>query len=149
MDAKKGDGAEARLEYYKEQLAHGRHTEVQRSSVAALAAAFCGAIIGKLLDPPLDRTKLSYSVALFLVGLVSLVITAKLYERFRLHNEVARLVRDDIDENLGKFRREAEKNIKQRYPFLFRVQLHIVWNVLLGLFAAIGLVASILILKGQ
>lgn len=143
------DGPDARLEYYKEQLTHGRHTEVQRSSVATLAAAFCGAIIGKLLDPPLDRTKLPYSIALFLVGLVSLIITAKLYERFRLHNEVARLVRDDIDKNLGKFRRDAEVIIKKKYPFLFWLHLHIIWNSLLGLFAAIGLVTAILILKRQ
>ena len=39
----------AELEYYQEQLEHGRHTEAQRSTVTGLAFTISGAIIGELL----------------------------------------------------------------------------------------------------
>lgn len=154
MDAKLDLNAEAkndvRLEYYKEQLAHGRHIEVQRSSIAALSAAFCGAIIGKLLDvPATSQSRLPYSVALTVVGLASWVISAKLYERFRLHNEVARLVRNDIDPELEKYRKRAQETIKQKYPLRFWIHLHIVWEGLMACFTFFGLVTTYLLLKNR
>ena len=50
------------LEYYKEQLEHGRHIEVQRSTVAGLGIAISGAIVGELLKKPLAREQLPYTV---------------------------------------------------------------------------------------
>jgi len=62
----------AELEYYKEQLAHGRHIEVQRSTVAGLALTVSGAIIGKLLENmPLGKEMLPYTITLIVVGLLS------------------------------------------------------------------------------
>jgi hypothetical protein len=70
----------AELEYYKEQLAHGRHIEVQRSTVAGLAITISGAIIGKLLEKqPLKKEMLPYTMSLIVIGLVSWLLSAKLY----------------------------------------------------------------------
>jgi len=136
----------AELEYYKEQLTHGRHIEVQRSTVAGLAATISGAIIGKLLEKPLTREQLPYTVTLFFVGLVAWLLSAKLYERFKLHNEIAKLARNKLDPTLAALRTTAEATIRTKYPFLFRLPLHIVWNSLFGCICALGLVVTLLIL---
>jgi uncharacterized membrane protein len=138
----------AELEYYKEQLEHGRHIEVQRSTVAVLAATISGAIIGELLKKPLTPERLPYTVTLFFLGLVAWLLSAKLYERFRLHNEIAKLARDVLDPSLKNLRRDAEKTIKAKYPFLFRVRLHIIWNALFGCVCALGFVTTLIILCG-
>src|SRR5437016_3147220 len=39
----------ALLEYYKEHLNHGRHTETQRTAVTTFSFAFSGALIGEIL----------------------------------------------------------------------------------------------------
>jgi hypothetical protein len=132
------------LEYYKEQLDHGRHIEVQRSTIAGLVLTASGAIIGKLLSTPLKPNDLPYTIALLSLNLVALLISAKLYERFRLHNEIARLVRDSINPNLASFRRRAEITIQQRYPTLFHIRLHVIWNCLFGVLAVLGLVTTVL-----
>jgi hypothetical protein len=139
--------ADGVLEYYKEQLEHGRHIEVQRSTVAGIAATISGAMIGELLKKPkLSREDLPYTVALLFVGLIALVLSAKLYERFRLHMEVAKLARNSLNPGLAEFRKEAQKTIKAKYPFLFWLKLHVVWNLLFACVSAIGLVTTLLAL---
>ena len=134
----------AELEYYKEQLAHGRHIEVQRSTVAGIALAISGAIVGELLKKPLTREQLPYTVTLCFLNLVALLISAKLYERFRMHNETAKLVRNRIDPTLADYRRKAQETIKAKYPFLFRLRLHVIWNCLFAVLSALGLVTSLM-----
>jgi hypothetical protein len=137
----------AEIAYYKEQLEHGRHIEVQRSTVAGIAATLSGATIGELLKhlPP-TREQLPYTVALFFIGAVAWLLSAKLYERFRLHNEIARLTRNEINSTLEELRKAAEKTIKAKYPLLFRLKLHIVWNTLFAVITLLGLVATVSIL---
>lgn len=130
------------IEYYKEQLDHGRHIEVQRSTIAGLALTISGAIIGKILDRGITHDQLPYVGALFAINSVALLISVKLYERFRLHNEVARLVRNSINPILGGFRQLAEGTIRSKYPFVFRLRLHLIWN---GMFGSLALVALVII----
>lgn len=134
------------LEYYKEQLAHGRHIEVQRSTIAGVAATASGALIGKLLQCPLTRAQLPYTVALFFVGLTAFLFSAKLYERFRLHMEIAKLARNKLDPTLQALRRTAECAIKKKYPVLFWLPLHLLWNWFFVLVSLLGAATTILIL---
>jgi len=132
----------AELEYYKEQLAHGRHIEVQRSTVAGLALTVSGAIIGKLLENmPLGKEMLPYTITLIVVGLLSWLLSAKLYERFKLHNEIAKLARDKLDASLGALRTQAELTIKKKY-FMYHVSLHCIWYALFALIASVGVWAT-------
>src|SRR5260221_10865274 len=99
----------AELEYYKEHLEHGRHIEVQRTAVAGLAATISGAVIGELLkELPLKRAQLPYTLTLVFLGLVAGLLSAKLYERFKLHNAIAKEARDVLDSSLGELRTKAE-----------------------------------------
>ncbi len=128
------------LEYYKEQLTHGRHTETQRSTAAGLTFAFAGVIIGKLLEKPhLTRDLLPYTVTLFLIGIFTLLLTAKLYERFKLHNTIARHARNAYDPGLAGFRQKAELEHKKNFPHLYKMRLHVVWNSFFLIISALGL----------
>lgn len=139
--------AQALLEYYKEQLAHGRHIEVQRSTIAGVAFTISGAIIGELLKKgQLSAEQLPFTVTLLCVGLFACLFSAKLYERFRLHSGIARLARNQLDPTLAQLRKEAEGENRKKYPFLFRLRLHVVWNLLFGIVLMLGLITTIMCL---
>jgi hypothetical protein len=119
---------------------YGRHTETQRSTAAGLTFAFAGVIIGKLLEKPqLTRDLLPYTVTLFLIGIFTLLLTAKLYERFKLHNTIAKHARNAYDPSLALFRQQAEREHKQKFPRLYEMKLHIVWNSFFLIISALGL----------
>jgi hypothetical protein len=128
------------LEYYKEHVAHGRHTETQRSTVAGLTFAFAGVIIGKLLEKAqLTGDLLPYTVTLCLVGIFTLLLTAKLYERFKLHNTIAKYARNAYDPSLATFRQTAESEHKKNFPHLYEMKLHIIWNSFFVIISTLGL----------
>ncbi len=135
---------EGLLEYYKEQLAHGRHLDVQRSTIATLSFAFSGAIIGHVLGD-FTRAALPYTIALFAVGSIAMLLSAKLYERFRLHNEVAKFARDKLNPGLATFRKQAEAVNRKEFPLLFCLQLHVIWNVLFGIIMACGAISTVIL----
>jgi hypothetical protein len=142
--------SEILLAYYKEHVEHGRHLETQRSAIAALGIPASGAIIGKMLeqfatDRQLGVQALPYSVTLLFIGLTCWVLSAKLYERFRLHNEVAKLARNELDPRLATLRIKAKETIQARYPLLFKTRLHIVWNLVFVAVARIGLVSTLFV----
>jgi hypothetical protein len=130
------------LEYYKEQLTHGRHIEVQRSTLAAIVFAATGAIIGRLLTTGLTREQLPYTTTLLVLGLFSLLLNAKLYERFRLHNEVAKIARNSLNPELAEFRKQAEAVNRIKYRVLFAIKLHIVWGCFFSVVAILGAVLT-------
>jgi hypothetical protein len=133
------------LEYYKEHVAHGRHVELQRSAVAGLAATLAGEIVGELLKQgSLTRVQLPYTVALFVLGLVAFLLSAKLYERFKLHNAIAKEARDKLDPTLGSLRTIAENEHKKNFPILYDLPLHVIWNCLFLFVCALGLATTVM-----
>jgi hypothetical protein len=142
--------AEALLEFYKEHLVHGRHIEVQRSTIAGVAFALSGAIIGELLKKgQLTTEQLPFTVTLLCVGLFACLMSAKLYERFRLHNATARLARNQLDPTLQQLRKQAQDENRKKYPLMFRLRLHVVWNSLFGIVLALGLITTVMCLLGS
>lgn len=126
------------LDYYKEHLEHGRAHETNRTAVAALAATISGAIIGELLKHPLTKEDLPYTTTLFAVGLVGWLLSGKMYERFKLHNAIAKEAREVLDPNLGKLRIKAELAHKKKFWFFYHVPLHWIWSILFVVIAVAG-----------
>jgi hypothetical protein len=62
-------------------------------------------------------------------------------ERFRLHNEIAKLARNQLDPNLAAFRKTAQKTIKAKYP-LYWLPLHYICYFLFAVIAIIGAIAT-------
>jgi len=133
-------------DYYKEQLAHGRHIELQRSSIAAIVFAIAGVVVGRALEKGAVG-QWPYALLLSVAGVFGWLFSIKLYERFRLHNEVARIARDAWNPTLAQCRREAEKINKARFPRVFQWRLHVMWNCFFGLITLIGLLMLALSLR--
>ena len=138
----------AELEYYKEHLAHGRHIEVQRSTVAVATLTISGTIIGLIFKTlPLSREILPYTITLAVLGFLGALVTAKLFERFKLHSAIAREARNLLDPNLAKLRSNAEKIHKKDFPWLYRIQLHRLWTGTLMAVSLFGIVMTLFILR--
>ena len=72
------------------------------------------------------------------VGLIAGLLSAKLYERFRRHNTIARFARNLLDPTLAQIRKQAEHDHREKFPLLFRLGLHVGWNFLLASFPRLG-----------
>ena len=130
----------AELEFYKIHTEQSRHLEVQRSTIAGIGAAVSGVIVGELLKrSPLSKADLPYSITLMFVGLITLLFSGKLFERMKLHNEIARLARNKLDPSLASFRAQAEATIRKKYPILFWLPLHTLWNCFFGAICVLGI----------
>ena len=75
------------------------------------------------------------------------LFSAKLYERFKLHMEIAKLARNKLDSTLQELRRQAECTIKKKYPVLFWLPLHLLWNWFFVLIALSGAITTGYILR--
>lgn len=139
------------LEYWKEQRAQARHTEVQRAVLTNLILLIAAASLGFIAQQGLRRTALAVSVLLILLGIFGAMTTVKYYERYNHHIEqakefsrkIARLhpgcdheailvsVRARNDGEIGRFR---------------KIRLYRLWIALHFLVALIGLILTIAIL---
>jgi hypothetical protein len=108
--------------------------------------AFSGAILTKIFAVKLDRCVLPYTITLLLVGSLALLLSAKLYERFRWHNDLGYRLRDRINPSLRVLECEANKAMKGEYPFLNWLSLHMIWNCLFAAIALLGIVLTGMIL---
>jgi len=137
----------AELDYYKVHTEQAKHLEVQRSTVAGIAAALAAAIVGDLLKKDtLTRADLPATVTLCMVGLYALVFCAKFFERMKLHQEIARLARNKLDPTLNSIRINAEKIHRKKFPLMYPLGLHILWNSFFGCISLLGLGFSLRIL---
>src|SRR2546421_66559 len=97
---------------YQEQTTHGRHQESQRATAANLVIAIIAGIFTLiLLDKRIDTADYEYFLAIGIVGLFGLIVTAKHSERFDLHMARARQYRDELDRTL--FGSDKLKKLKQ------------------------------------
>lgn len=135
------------FEFYKIQVENSRHLELQRSTIAGIATAVSGAIVGELLKrSPLDKDDLAYTVTLTVVGFIALLFSQKLHERIKYRNELARLIGHELDPSLEVFKKRAEAAMKKKYPLLFWLRLNWLWGCLFGAISVLGLVLTAKIL---
>jgi len=129
--------------YYKEQLDQARHIEVQRTAIGGFTVAFSGVIVSKLQSANFDRTILPYTITLTLIGLTALLLSAKLYERFRWHHDLGFRLREEINPQLGVLEKDTNDDWDKKYPVLFKIGLHTIWNCLFGGIALLGVVLTV------
>jgi hypothetical protein len=127
------------IEFFKSHVEQARHLAVQRDTIALASVTGSGALMGALLKTEkLTRADLPYSLTLACLGLVAWLLCAKLYERFKLHGEIAELARNKLDPSLAHLRSQAERKIKARYPISFWLPVHYIWNCLFAVICLSG-----------
>jgi hypothetical protein len=145
------DQVDVLLEYWKEQRAQARHTEVQRAVLTNLILLIVAASLGFIAQQGLRRTALAVSILLILLGIFGVMTTVKYYERYNHHIEqakefslqIARLYPGcDHEAILAPVRARSDAKIG-RFGLL---RLYRLWIALHFLVALIGFTLTIVIL---
>ena len=138
-----------------EHMTQARHQETLRSSMTTLLVTLSGAIVGFItFDKVLWLTDLAPSLLLFFLGAFGIFFSAKQYDRFDFHIARVRSDRNALeryfpDGQWKELREEADKYHVTKYPHLVKQRQNILWLVLHGVNATLGLVLTTIILFTQ
>jgi hypothetical protein len=134
-----------------EHMTQARHQEVMRFNMTTLLLTLAGVVIGFITyDKELTCFDLVPACLLFLLGLFGVLFSAKHYERFNFHIARVRMYRQELERNFinvnwKKIREEADVYHEARFPRLVRQRQNLLWLVLHGINALIGVVFIIAI----
>ena len=138
-----------------EHMTQARHQETLRSSMTTLLVTLSGAIVGFItFDKELSLTDLAPSLLLFTLGAFGIFFSAKHYERFNFHIARVRSYRNALelyfpDVQWKDLREEADKFHEVNHPRLVKQRQNILWLILHGVNATLGLVLTAIILIKQ
>ena len=137
---------------YQEHLKQARHQDNQRSTMANLILIISSGLLGFItFDKILNITDLPLAIFLFLLGLYGAVFSAKYYERYKLHYERSRKVREQIDRifnqiEISILQKKADLKTKEVYPVIFDLRLYWLWISLMLIISIVGLGLALSIL---
>lgn len=123
------------LKHLEHQWAQARQSETQRASITqftlALAAATQGLIVQFLFSP----SSITLAAMLIFLGVFGALVSAKYYERFRLHMcRVGRLMewleKHHPNATLTELEGIADKKHAERHPTMHKFRLNSFWQVL-------------------
>jgi len=144
------DGSDVLLKFYDVDWSHVTQSENQRTAFSNIVILIASAVFGFLSQHGLTRDALPLTVLLIALGLYGGIASEKLYERSKLHMELAwawrrRLYELHPDIQLGRLIKEAEEINRKRFPRLFRLHLHHVWLALDLSIALAGIIMTVVI----
>lgn len=148
------DTSEVLLKFFDEDWRQVRQSENQRTAFSNIVLVIASAVLGFLTQYGLSRNTLPLAALLIVLGLFGGIASMKLYERSRLHMELAwawrgRLQELHPDMDLDRLLGEVEEVHRKRFKRLFGIRLHNVWLALdLGI-AAAGIVLSLIAMSRQ
>lgn len=159
--------------YFAEHASQARKHEEQREKATNLILTISGALTGLITYAKLAFWSLPAAFAIMLLGVFGLLFSAKHYERARMHTEVLRQIRMEIDAgaNAGRtlseltqigraihyqdfrwpiFRAEGADH-RHAESWLARLRLNVFWEAVhvLVFFIGLGLLIAILATHGQ
>lgn len=136
------EASEILIKFFDEDWRQVRQSENQRTAFSNIILLIASAVFGYLTQFGLSREALPLTALLIVLGVFGGLASEKLYERSRLHMELAwawrrRLHELHPDIQLDRLLDEADEIHRQRFRRLFGVRLHHVWLAIdLGIAAA-------------
>jgi len=129
------DATEVLLKFFDEDWRQVRQSEDQRTAFSNIILLIASAVFGFLTQYGLTNETLPLTVLLIVLGIFGGIASEKLYERSKLHMELAwawrrRLFELHPDIQLDRLMGEAEEVHRKSFPRLFRLRLHLVWLLL-------------------
>jgi hypothetical protein len=142
------DDSEVLLRFFDEDWRHVRQSENQRTAFTNIILLIASAVFGFLTQYGLTRNTLPLTVLLIVLGIFGGIASEKLYERSKLHMELAwawrrRLYELHPDIQLDRLKGEAEDLHRKRFPRLFGLRLHLVWLTLQLSIAVAGIILTV------
>lgn len=137
-----------------ERRLQARHNETLRSNVASSTVAISSGLIAVITHNKIDRSDLTLSILLIVIGCVGVASTLTYIERYHRHrNRASRLLRalDEMTDHGGEktvfeIEEEADQRHKERTRFaLIRCigSSHWLWLVFPAIIAAVGIVLTV------
>jgi hypothetical protein len=142
------DETDVLLKFFDEDWRQVRQSEDQRTAFSNIVLLIASAVFGFLTQYGLTRNAVPLTVLLIVLGIFGGIASEKLYERSKLHMELAwawrrRLSELHPDIQLDRLTGEAEEIHRKRFPRLFGLHLHFVWLTLQVSIAVAGLILTI------
>ena len=136
------------LKFFDEDWRQVRQSEDQRTAFSNIVLLIASAIFGYLTQHGLTVDTLPLTLLLIGLGLYGGIASEKLYERSKLHMELAWAWRDRLDEihpniQIDRVKQEAEAVNHKRFPRLHRLHLHHVWLALDLSIALAGIILTL------
>jgi hypothetical protein len=105
------------------------------------------AITAIVVQRGVDRRSLVLTIALTVIGLFGMLMSAKYHERFEHHINRARIVmRGFVTEPNAIALADGRRQHNMRFPILHRVRLYVLWISFHGLIALAGVALTIIAL---
>ena len=147
------DASEVLIKFFDEDWRQVRQSEDQRTAFSNIVLLIASAVFGFLTQYGLTRETLPLTVLLIVLGIFGGIASEKLYERSKLHMELAwawrrRLFELHPDIQLDRLTSEAEEAHRKRFPRLFGLHLHLVWLALDLAIAAAGIILTVVVMFG-
>jgi len=149
------DDKEILVAWYQEENNFARHHEELRGTAANVIVAVAAGGLGLIaFDQKLLLDDLPLATIVALLGVLGAVLSAKQYERVRLHLNRARQFEACLDElvpkiDLMKLRKAGTRINEEQFPHLAKWRLYWFWVALNVIIALIGAVLVIAILIEQ
>jgi hypothetical protein len=136
------DESDVLLKFFEEDWRQVRQEENQRTAFSNIVFLIASAVLGLLTQFGLSRDSLPLTLLLIVLGIFGGIASEKLYERSKLHMELAWAWRRRLYElhpsiQVEKLVDEAIEINRKRFPRLMNIHLHHVW-LTLDLFIALA-----------
>jgi len=147
------DDTDVLLKFFEEDWRQVRQEENQRTAFSNIVFLIASAVLGILTQFGLSRDSLPLTLLLIVLGIFGGIASEKLYERSKLHMELAwawrrRLYELHPEAQVERMVAEARDINRRRFPRLRRVHLHHVWLTLDLFIALAGIALTAVVLSG-
>ena len=147
------DTSDILLNIIQEERAQARQSEDQRSTMTNFIIVITGALQGFIVDKNFNQESLILAALICLLGILGVISTSKLYERYSLH--MARVEEfekrlDTLceDAQIRILLKEASSQHKRKFLLcLVKIRLNHIWNALHVFIILLGIVNFFIILS--
>lgn len=131
------------------EFGQAKQSEDQRSNITGLIVVIATAIQGGLTQTGLNKNALPLTIMLIVLGAFGMLVSLKLYERFRRHIRYAFLIRKRLEElhpdtQLSTLLETTRKEQQAEFSILRSIRLYILWMALHGIILVLGIVYTII-----
>lgn len=145
------DNSDVLLKFFEEDWRQVRQEENQRTAFSNIVFLIASAVLGLLTQFGLSRDSLPLTLLLIVLGIFGGIASEKLYERSKLHMELAwawrrRLYELHPETQVDRMVGEAVDINRKRFPRLIQIHLHHVWLTLDVFIALAGVALTFVVL---